>query len=97
MITLLDGPEAGITLSVTRTPRFLRIIHNGAHIAALDELDQQPEETEIIYIYQRIGPLPAAAQCPAADYQFYHSQPPDRRARHPYGWESWVREQLPVR
>jgi len=94
MIHLIDGPEAGITLPVTRAPRFLRIVHNGAHIAALDQLDQEPEETEIIYIYQRLGPLPADKQNPTAEYRFYPVQPPDRRARHPYGWEAWVKEQL---
>ena len=94
MITLIDGPEAGITLHITRPARFLRIVHNGGHVAALDQLDQQPEETELVFVYQRIGPLPADKQNPTADYRFHTPQPPDRRARHPYGWEAWVREQL---
>ncbi len=93
--TFQGGPEDGLVLRISRVPKFLRIIHNGGHIAALDQLHQDPEETDIVYAYRRITGKhrPGIMR---ATYTWHLPQPRMSRIAHPYGWQAWVKEQLSI-
>ncbi len=91
--TFLCGPEHGLTLRIPRVPTFLRVIHNGTHIAALDQLHHEPEETDIVYAYRRVTGKhrPGIMR---ATYTYQDPQPRMGRIAHPHGWPAWGKEQL---
>jgi hypothetical protein len=93
--TFIDGPEHGLTLRIQRVPKFLRIIHNGIQVAALDQLGMDPEETDIVYAYRRTTGKhrPGIMR---ATYTYQLPQPRMARIAHPFGWQAWVKEQLPT-
>lgn len=86
----LDGPAAGETLPLTRTPRMLRVCQNGPCFRALDALNDDTEPTELIYVYQRTGGrLPVSA----ATYQLLTPQPFDNQIRETEDWREWNAKQ----
>lgn len=91
--TFVGGPEDSLTLRIARVPKFLRIIHNGTHVAAMDRLNQDPEQTDIVYAYRRLTGKhrPGIMR---ATYIYHDPQPRMARLAHPYGWQAWVKEQL---
>lgn len=53
-----DGPAAGETLKLRRSPLFLRVVTDPRHdnrIDALDQIDDKPEEFENLTAYVRVG------------------------------------------
>ncbi len=91
--TFFGGPEDGFSQRIARVPKFIRIIHNGTQIAALDQLHQEPEETDIVYVYRRTTGKHRPGMV-RASYTFQDPQPRMGRIAHPYGWPAWVKEQL---
>ena len=58
MTTFEDGPAAGQTLMLRRSPLFLRVVTDPKHkdrFDALDQIDDKPEEFENLTAYVRIG------------------------------------------
>lgn len=87
MSPFLDGPAAGEPITLTRTPRHLRVTQNGPCFRALDQLRDEPEPTELIYVYQRTSPrFPVAA----ATYQILTIQPLDEETRETEDWRNWT-------
>ncbi len=92
--TFLDGPAAGEVLHLARAPRFLRITQNGPCFRALDGAGDEPEETELIYVYQIEGrPTECRRRACQSSYHFFPEQPTDSRIRLTHAWRGWVGEQ----
>ena len=84
MITLLDGPAAGEVFETLRHPKLIRITQNGITFRALDGFGDEPEETELIYIYQRGTD---------STYRFTDPQPKDHQVRLTQCWRGWAERQ----
>lgn len=87
----IDGPAVGEILPITRAPRFLRVTQNGPCFRALDQPGHEPEETELIYVYQLQGKpseKPARANPPV--YQYLPSQPMEKQIRRTPSWRGWT-------
>ena len=56
MTRFLDGPMAGLQLMLHRSPLFLRVCRGADGTGdALDMLDDQPAEGEVLFAYRREG------------------------------------------
>lgn len=98
MTTFLDGPAQGETLQLKRSPRFLRVTQNGPVFDALDQLDDEPEETEIIYVYEIVEPprgyvTTTTGIYPIAQYRFITPPPGDGLVRRTHAWRGWTTRQ----
>ena len=61
MVKFLDGPAAGVTLCLARTPLYLRVCHrphdaSGEEWDALDQPTDTPRPGEVLTAYRRHGP-----------------------------------------
>ncbi len=95
MPTFVLGPAQGENLEISRAPRFLRITQNGPCFRALDQPGHEPEETELIYVYQLQGRAtedPAIAA--AAIYHYLPVQPTDKIIRRTPSWCGWTKQQI---
>ena len=98
MTTFLDGPAQGEALQLKRTPVYLRVVQNGPVFDALDQLGDEPEETELIYVYQITGPVQAwtltpQGRIPVATYRHVQPQPHDQQVRLTHCWRAWTERQ----
>ncbi len=93
--TFVGGPATGEPFVLTRAPRFLRVTQNGPCFRVLDQPGDEPEETELIYVYRLSGRV---TECPRkaarSTYQFLTEQPKDGRVRTTWAWRGWSQEQL---
>lgn len=100
MTRFLSGPAAGRTLALRRAPRFLRVVECAGNFDALDQLDDQPELTETIHVYEikgepgrmhiySRGPTPSGWYA-VADYEFLPDQPADAEVRTTEAWRAWT-------
>lgn len=90
----LDGPAVGEILRITRAPGFLRVTQNGPCFRALDNPGDEPEETELIYVYENTGRItrdPVLAN--RTTYRFLPIQPKDNRIRLTHAWRAWATSQ----
>lgn len=108
MSNFLDGPAAGATLSLGRSPYFLRVVRAaGGKWDALDQLEDTPAANEEIHVY-RIASEPIIAHVDGrnpttgkryerwmsiADYVIHREQPDDQTARDKTAWPAWCAEQ----
>jgi len=95
MTTFEDGPAAGITLFLKRSPIFLRVVQNGTSFDALDQLTDEPEYTEIIHVYILVAPPQAwtigPGGChPVCRYRYANPQPDDTVVRDTQSWRAWT-------
>ena len=95
MTTFLDGPAQGEILHLKRAPRFLRVTQNGPVFDALDQLEDEPEETELIYVYEITGPVTGIVTTttgtfPIAQYRFITPPPGDGLVRRTHAWRGWT-------
>lgn len=95
MTSFLDGPAQGETLPLTRTPRLLRVTQNGPVFDALDQLADEPAETELIYVYELVEPpsvwvTTANGRHPVAQYRFITPPPGDGLVRLTHAWRGWT-------
>jgi hypothetical protein len=108
MSNFLDGPAAGQTLSLGRSPVFLRAVcAPGGKWDALDQLDDTPQPDEQIHVYRRTSdPMTAHVDgrdtktgkrfgrwMSIANYVLHHQQPDERTARDNDAWRQWCAEQ----
>lgn len=99
MILLLNGPASGKMLSLRRAPRYLRVvIDQDGSIDALDQLDDQPKPTEVVYVYVLASDVSRGFACTrgkgcdpilSAEYMFRPQQPEDATLRDRCAWQRW--------
>lgn len=102
MITLKDGPAAGV-YDVRRAPLYLRaVIGPRGKKDVLDQLDDVPTEKESIHIYRRVKDVEvcvvficggsrrgsSSGPRPIADYQ--HIPGDGEKVRETGAWREWV-------
>ncbi len=105
MITFLDGPAAGQTLTLQRTPVLLRVVHVGENVDALDQLDDLASSNESITVY-RMTDAPSHCHVDYRDpktgrrrgewrrmatYAVLPEQPDDATLRDNEAWKAWCR------
>ena len=59
------GPADGVTFTLARLPKILRVTRNAEKFDALDLLDDEPYEDEIVCVYRMWGGV--GFMCPAPD------------------------------
>lgn len=102
MFRFLDGPAAGARLNLRRAPLFLRVVLDaGGEIDALDQLTDEPRETEAIHVYRQVlGTMSRGIACTrgrgggcrefvSVDYRLHETQPTDYEARNQARWGEW--------
>jgi hypothetical protein len=110
MLTLLDGPakEAGIgTLFCQRAPLFLRVVvDTEGKWDALDQIDDEPDDGERIYVYRREGEAGcchvrrfvhgrnASGFFATGNYRYQVDQPEDSIVRSRSRWQEWCLMQV---
>ena len=106
MVTFLDGPAAGQSLHLARTPILLRVTHDpqADRWDALDQLEDQPTESERIYVYElatepsrvfvdyRDGRGRRGMSMLHASYRLVRSCPPPTEMQARHGWFEWCTE-----
>ena len=98
MPTFVLGPAQGEILEIERAPRFIRVCQNGPCFRVLDQPGHEPEETELIYVYQLEGRTTEEPDlAAAATYHYLPEQPADRTARSTPAWCGWTKQQLQLR
>ncbi len=99
MTQFIDGPVAGKSLSLRRSPLFLRVVINSrGAIDALDLLTDTPGRSETIHVYLRRGkPMRGfidgkgiSGPFTLASYALHERQPLDEQARDPEAWKAWA-------
>jgi hypothetical protein len=103
MISFVDGPAKGVVLELRRCPLFLRVVQTpSGGWDALDQLDDEPEESETIYVYRRNDEPPPSRihLCRRgkglsgwfwiAQYSVLDEQPSDSEVRSTDSWRRWV-------
>jgi hypothetical protein len=94
MPSFLDGPAQDEDLPLTRAPRFLRVVQNGPVIATLEQLNSEPDPTDLIYVYQIHGhPTENPHKAAIATYQLLPRQPTDPEIRETEDWRHWTLQQ----
>lgn len=106
MTTFLDGPAAGKSLTLHRTPQFLRVVDNCGQWDALDQPDDAPELSETIYAYRVRRVLGSAFidgqdrqgrrrgfRIAIVEYQHVEPQPDQATMRSQDGWAQWCEAQ----
>jgi hypothetical protein len=106
MISFADGPARGQVLSLSRAPKLLRVVECGGKWDALDQIDDEPEMLETIYVY-RIDPASVGRGHVSlrgkggrregrwfimATYHFIEEQPDDADMRDNAKWRDWTTE-----
>lgn len=110
MVNFLDGPAGGVKLALRRIPILLRVVRAGRRWDALDQLDDEPEPRETIFVYRRADDVPIRKYfiCSRgrgkresglyweASYRVLPEQPADDQVRSTEAWQTWAAEQLVV-
>ncbi len=102
MTKFQDGPAAGKTLAIRRSPLFLRVVDDNGTFDALDQLDDRPNITEKVYVYVLVrndGMIhlnmrnaqgrPCGGYFAMAEYRLFEQQPEDATVRSRRGWPEW--------
>lgn len=105
MTTFTDGPAAGKTLLIKRSPYFLRVVDDGTKLDALDQVDDSPKPSETCYAY-RCAKVSGAVHLnikggrggffPRAEYAFIPEQPPQAVMRSRAEWSEWCHAHAPT-
>lgn len=97
MTKFIDGPAAGQTLMLKRTPKLLRVTQVGAKFDALNELEDVARQEEKLYCYVLSEYLGMAhinrsggrgGFYPIAEYKLREQQPSEFQM---YSNEAWAR------
>ena len=88
-ILFVDGPSEGICFNHERDPLFLRITQNGITFRCLAGFGDEPEETELIYVYRRCNRANGTS-----NYAFINPQPFDPMIRETHSWRGWAERQI---
>jgi hypothetical protein len=105
VVSFLDGPAAGVTLSLRRVPKLLRVVRSSkGEWDALDQLDDLPAADERITIYRRRDDLAVTKYHLLfrgkdkgrsgwywnASYSVIAGQPRDSDVRDTASWQAWA-------
>lgn len=99
MITFLDGPAAGVKLSLQRPPILLRVVRDPktGEWDAIDQLGDRPRAGEEITVYRRRDDLLvirasrlACVYVATASYNVNPIQPTDAQVRNTAAWREWA-------
>lgn len=106
MSSFLNGPAAGRTLSIRRAPYLLRVVidRTTGAVDALDQLDDDPSDTEDVYVYRLAAPPQQAHVCYGGrqrhrsgwfEFGIYQHVPEADGAalRETAAWRAWAAEQ----
>jgi hypothetical protein len=100
-----DGPAAGQVLDLRRAPLFLRVAVSGTGtVDALDQIDDRPEASEVLWAYRRLGPAGrvridgrdprtgrrTSASLALAKYRLVADQPDQETMRATTTWRAWA-------
>lgn len=106
MTRFLDGPAAGVVLSLKRAPLLLRVVRAvGGDWDALDQLADTAGPDEAITVYARASaPFSGHVNLgrkgcvwfKAADYRVLAVQPADAAVRTNAAWRAWATEHMHV-
>lgn len=105
MTTFTDGPAAGTTLSLRRSPLFLRAVQNYFTKTwdALDLVFDKPKHTERIVAYRRVSFDGTVHLCMSrgrggtyglAKYAVIENQPDEAALRDTAKWQAWCQAQV---
>jgi hypothetical protein len=113
MITFVDGPAMGQTLSLRRAPLLLRVTHipHTGKFDALDQPEDVPTPRERIYVYVLTGiPTHYHMRCRRrsesgffydGSYRVLETQPAEEDLRDTHAWRNWAlawyRQNMPDR
>ena len=98
MTTFEDGPAKDKTFILRRSPLFLRVVQQQDEWDALDLIDDQPQENESIFVYERNGKPGAcfidgpkvSGLYATARYRLLHPPfPLDDELRDNEAWQKW--------
>lgn len=99
MITLLDGPAAGVKLTLRRAPVMLRVVESRGSWDALDQLDDEPRRGEKVHVYLQVGQTTSVHICARnraasgwftiASYRHFPDQPGDAHTMTRQAWSDW--------
>jgi len=98
MTTFIDGPANGQTLTLKRSPKFLRVTEQHGKFDALDQLYDEPEAKETLYAYRLTADHGMVhlnfgggrgGFYAIAEYKFVESQPDDTVLLHRDAWREW--------
>lgn len=103
MFSFVNGPAHGVTLNLRRAPKLLRVVDNGQDFDALDQLDDEPRDDEIVHVYHRIGEKPfQGIMCMRGHgcqvfvgpvrYRYFERQPDAGITRDTGAWRNWCVE-----
>lgn len=106
MIEFMDGPAEGVTLQLRRMPILLRVTRKPSRCKAewdaLDQLEDQPDPAEEIFVYRRRDDLPQSKyhllRSPrklsgwywSGTYSLFLPQPADDQVRTTAAWQEWA-------
>lgn len=100
MTKFLDGPAAGITLSIRRAPVFLRVVRDHAgRWDALDQLSDTPRYGETVHVYRKASNDGSVHLRPGgwfqmATYRLHPEQPDVGTARSTNRWRAWCEAEV---
>lgn len=84
MTEFLDGPAAGVNLTLRRAPLFLRVTKDAdGNFDALDQLEDTPRLDEEITVYYK-----------TVDHGMIHLNMRDRKGKHCGGWRAMAKYRL---
>jgi hypothetical protein len=103
MVRFLDGPAKGVTLSLARSPRFLRVVIDLAgQVDALDQPEDVVRAGETAYVYELFGDIGSVIYCSrghgcrreqVAEYRQYAKQPSQELLGDNQAWQTWAMSQ----
>lgn len=105
MTKFKDGPAAGQTLMLHRSPTFLRVVFDGSKWDALDQIDDTPRAGETCFAYYITAnhgwvhikmARSGSGFYWRADYTFCAEQPPQALMRDTAAWQAWCTEKAAV-
>ena len=101
--TFLDGPAVDARLELQRAPYFLRVVISpNGKCDALDLIDEEPMDNEVIHVYRLSINLGTGIACTrgkgcrrfsSAIYKLHEVQPSDAQARDTSLWHEWCEGQ----
>ena len=95
MSTFWDGPAAGVSLMIRRTPLVLRLAQDAANDwDVLEQFTDKPDPGDKLYVYMRASTSAQVHLCIGgwfsfADYRIAPEQPRDDQMRETPAWNEW--------
>lgn len=79
-----NGPADGLSLTLSRSPNFLRVCTLQGAVRTLESVSDAPESKEDVHVYKLLQ----------GDYWLYPYQPMDHQMRNTFKWQQWCRDEV---